>query len=152
MIQRAMVTATPQITPGEPQVIDMRGSGLREEIMEIMRRHGIDAETGGRREPLDASAYATCSSRSWRRSPGTGSTPTSTRRAARLLGGEEKYRAAGPLGATSLSSIRSITWGSTGRSPAPVGGALDRVDRVHAVGDLAEDGVLAVEPRRPRRW
>src|SRR5687767_3125066 len=27
-------------------------------------------------------------------------------------------------------------------------GALDRIYRVHAVGDLAEHGVLAVEPRR----
>ena len=32
---------------------------------------------------------------------------------------------------------------------APVGGlALDLVDDVHALGDLTEDGVLAVEPRR----
>ena len=30
--------------------------------------------------------------------------------------------------------------------------ALDRVDHVHPVGDLAEDGVLAVEPRRRARW
>ena len=29
---------------------------------------------------------------------------------------------------------------------------LDRVDDVHALGDLAEDGVLAVQPRAPRRW
>ena len=35
------------------------------------------------------------------------------------------------------------------RAVAGAGGrALDRVDRVHAVGDLAEDGVLAVEPGR----
>ena len=42
--------------------------------------------------------------------------------------------------------MRTIVWSSTGRSPDPSGLALDRVDRVHALGDLAEDGVLAVEP------
>lgn len=31
---------------GQPQVIDMRGSGLREEMSEIMKRHGYDMEAG----------------------------------------------------------------------------------------------------------
>ena len=43
------------------------------------------------------------------------------------------------------SSIRSIVCGSTGLSPGR-SASLDCVDRVHPVGHLAEDGVLAVEP------
>ncbi len=39
-------TANVTIEQGPSQTIDMRGSGLREEIFEIMRRHGIDPESG----------------------------------------------------------------------------------------------------------
>ena len=52
----------------------------------------------------------------------------------------------------SESSIAAMPTGSTGRSRPSVGDALERVDDVHPVGDLAEDRVLAVEPRaRVRR-
>jgi hypothetical protein len=43
---------------------------------------------------------------------------------------------------TVIDSIRTSSWGL---SPGCVD-ALDRVDDVHPGGDLAEDGVLAVEP------
>jgi len=46
MIQQAIASGNVQISQGEPQVLDMRGSGLREEIMEIMSQHGIDPERG----------------------------------------------------------------------------------------------------------
>lgn len=35
-----------EFTQGQPQVVDLRGSGLREEIMEVMRQHGVDPESG----------------------------------------------------------------------------------------------------------
>jgi hypothetical protein len=44
-----------QIEQGDPQTIDMRGTGLREEILGIMREHGIDAESGTAQQ-VDASA------------------------------------------------------------------------------------------------
>jgi hypothetical protein len=56
MIQQAMATGNVQISQGEPQTIDMRGSGLREEILGIMSQHGIDAEAGTASN-IDASAY-----------------------------------------------------------------------------------------------
>jgi hypothetical protein len=46
MIQQAIATGNVQISQGEPQVLDMRGSGLREEILGIMSQHGIDADSG----------------------------------------------------------------------------------------------------------
>jgi hypothetical protein len=46
MIQQAMATGNVQITQGEPQVLDLRGTGLREEIMGIMSQHGIDPAAG----------------------------------------------------------------------------------------------------------
>ncbi len=46
MIQQAMATGNVQISQGEPQVLDLRGTGLREEIMGIMSQHGIDPEAG----------------------------------------------------------------------------------------------------------
>ncbi len=57
MIQQAMATGNVQISQGEPQVLDMRGSGLREEIMGIMEQHGIDANSGTASQNVDASAY-----------------------------------------------------------------------------------------------
>jgi len=56
MIQRAMATGNVQISQGEPQVLDMRGSGLREEILGIMKAHGLDPE-GQTPGEIDASAY-----------------------------------------------------------------------------------------------
>jgi hypothetical protein len=47
MIQRAIQSGNVQISHGEPQSIDLRGSGeLRDQIMEIMRQHGIDPQAG----------------------------------------------------------------------------------------------------------
>ena len=46
MIQQAMATGNVQISQGQPQVLDLRGTGLREEIMGIMSQHGIDPESG----------------------------------------------------------------------------------------------------------
>lgn len=46
MIQQAIASGNVQISQGEPQVLDMRGTGLREEIMEIMSQHGVDPEKG----------------------------------------------------------------------------------------------------------
>lgn len=44
MIQQAMQSGSIQVTQGENQVIDLQGSGLREEILDAMRQHGIDPE------------------------------------------------------------------------------------------------------------
>jgi hypothetical protein len=46
MIEKAVAEGNVQIEQGGSQTIDMRGTGLREEIFEIMRQHGIDPETG----------------------------------------------------------------------------------------------------------
>jgi hypothetical protein len=46
MIQSAIDSGNVTIEQGPSQTIDMRGSGLREEIFEIMRQHGIDPESG----------------------------------------------------------------------------------------------------------
>jgi hypothetical protein len=56
MIQQAMATGNVQVSQGEPQVLDMRGSGLREEILGIMSQHGIDPENATASN-VDASAY-----------------------------------------------------------------------------------------------
>src|SRR3954447_8670206 len=55
-IQQAIASGNVQITQGQPEVIDMRGSGLREQIMGIMQQHGIDPENPGQ-STVDASAY-----------------------------------------------------------------------------------------------
>jgi hypothetical protein len=47
MIQQAMKTGNVQVTQGQPQVIDMRGTGLREEILGIMGQHGISTDGSG---------------------------------------------------------------------------------------------------------
>ena len=57
-----------------------------------------------------------------------------------------------PEAGYSESSTRSIVCASS-RAVGGVGlGRLDRVDHVHALDDLAEDRVLAVEPGRRLRW
>lgn len=58
MIQQAIASGNVQISQGEPQVLDLRGSGLREEILEIMGRHGIDPQKGVVDAGADASSYA----------------------------------------------------------------------------------------------
>jgi protein-tyrosine-phosphatase len=57
MIQQAMASGNVQISQGQPQVLDMRGSGLREEILGIMNQHGIDPDAGTADQNIDASAY-----------------------------------------------------------------------------------------------
>jgi hypothetical protein len=57
MIQQAIASGNVQITQGEPEVLDMRGSGLREEIMGIMSQHGIDPESATANQNIDAAAY-----------------------------------------------------------------------------------------------
>ena len=56
MIQKAIAEGNVQIEQGRSQTIDMRGTGLREEILGIVQQHGIDAETGTARN-VDAGAY-----------------------------------------------------------------------------------------------
>jgi hypothetical protein len=56
MIQSAIDSGNVTIEQGPSQTIDMRGSGLREEIFEIMRQHGIDPESGTASN-VDASDY-----------------------------------------------------------------------------------------------
>jgi hypothetical protein len=57
MIQQAIAQGNVQIEQGSSQAIDMRGTGLREEILEIMKAHGIDADAGTAAQNVDASAY-----------------------------------------------------------------------------------------------
>lgn len=57
MIQQAMATGNVQITTGDPQVLDLRGTGLREEIMGIMSQHGIDPESGTAESTVNAGDY-----------------------------------------------------------------------------------------------
>ena len=45
MMQQAFQTGNIQVSQGESQVIDLRGSGLREQILGAMQQHGIDPET-----------------------------------------------------------------------------------------------------------
>ena len=56
MIQKAIAEGNVTIEQGPTQTIDMRGTGLREEILGIMREHGIDPETQTAQN-VDAGAY-----------------------------------------------------------------------------------------------
>ena len=55
MIQKAIQQGNVEVTEGPSQVIDLRGSGLRERILDVMQQHGIDPEPGGG-EQIDASS------------------------------------------------------------------------------------------------
>jgi hypothetical protein len=57
MIQQAMAEGNVQIEQGASQTVNLRGTGLREEILEIMQGHGIDAGAGTAAQNVDASAY-----------------------------------------------------------------------------------------------
>jgi hypothetical protein len=57
MIQQAITTGNVQISQGEPQVLDMRGSDLGEEIKGIMSAHGIDTDAASANANVDASTY-----------------------------------------------------------------------------------------------
>jgi hypothetical protein len=46
MIQEAIQSGNVQISQGEPQSIDLRGSDIGEQLREIMRQYGIDPEAG----------------------------------------------------------------------------------------------------------
>ena len=63
-----------QIDQGESKTVDLRGTGLREENLEIMAPHGIDPETGAAPNATRAPT-GTCSRRSSTPSRGTASTP-----------------------------------------------------------------------------
>jgi hypothetical protein len=54
MMQQAFASGNYEITQGENQVIDLRGTGLREQILGALEQHGIDpnASAGGE---IDAS-------------------------------------------------------------------------------------------------
>lgn len=56
-IQQAIASGNAQVYQGQSQVLDMRGSGLREEILGIMNQHGIDPQAGTANKAVDASAY-----------------------------------------------------------------------------------------------
>jgi hypothetical protein len=55
MIQQAMAQGNVDVDQDAPQTIDMRGSGLREEIIGIMQQHGLDPESMSGQQ-VDASA------------------------------------------------------------------------------------------------
>ena len=57
MIQQAMATGNVQVSQSQPQVIDMRGTGLREEIIGIMGQHGINPTAGTANQNVNAGAY-----------------------------------------------------------------------------------------------
>ena len=44
MMQQAFQTGNIQVSQGEGQVIDLRGSGLREQILGALEQHGIDPD------------------------------------------------------------------------------------------------------------
>jgi hypothetical protein len=44
MMQQAFESGNIQVTQGESQVIDLRGSGLRDQIMGALEQHGIDPQ------------------------------------------------------------------------------------------------------------
>ena len=56
MIQKAIKDGNVTIEQGPTQTIDMRGSGLREEILGIMKQNGIDPE-GHHGENINAADY-----------------------------------------------------------------------------------------------
>ena len=57
MIQQAMASGNVQITQGEAQTIDMRGTDLGEQIKGIMAQHGIDPESGQVNVQGDTNTY-----------------------------------------------------------------------------------------------
>ena len=57
MIQKAIAEGNVTIEQGPSQTIDLRGTGIREEIFEIMKQHGIDPEAGTAAKSVDASDY-----------------------------------------------------------------------------------------------
>ena len=58
IMQQAFAGGNYEITQGENQVVDLRGTGLREQIMEAMRQHGIDPENATAQGQVNAADYA----------------------------------------------------------------------------------------------
>ena len=56
MIQNAMESGNVQVSIDQPRQIDASGTGLGDEIKEIMRRHGIDPD-GGQSASINAADY-----------------------------------------------------------------------------------------------
>ncbi len=57
MIQQAMASGNVQISQGEAQTIDMRGTDLGEQIKGIMAQHGIDPDSGAVQQAGDTNTY-----------------------------------------------------------------------------------------------
>ena len=58
MIPQAIATGNAQISVGEPQVINARGTELGDQIKDIMRQHGIDPDSGQvNAQPGDTNTY-----------------------------------------------------------------------------------------------
>jgi hypothetical protein len=57
MIQQAIASGNVQISQGEAQTIDMRGTDLGEQIKGIMAQHGIDPDTGTAKVSGDTNSY-----------------------------------------------------------------------------------------------
>ena len=57
MIQKAITERNVQIVQGPAQTVDLRGTGLREQILGIMQEHGIDPEPGTAATSVDAGDY-----------------------------------------------------------------------------------------------
>ena len=57
MIQKAIAEGNVQIAQGPARTIDLRGTGLREQILGIMQEHGIDAEAGTAATSVNAADY-----------------------------------------------------------------------------------------------
>jgi hypothetical protein len=56
LIQQAIAQGNVEIEQGPAQTLDLRGTGLREQIVGIMREHGIDPDSGEATN-VDASNY-----------------------------------------------------------------------------------------------
>ncbi len=57
MIEKAIAEGNAQVSIGEPQTIDMRGTDLGNQIREIMAEHGIDPEAAGAEQDIDPADY-----------------------------------------------------------------------------------------------
>ena len=57
MIQKAITEGNVQIVHGPAQTVDLRGTGIREQILGIMQEHGIDAEAGTAATSVDTADY-----------------------------------------------------------------------------------------------
>lgn len=53
-IQQAFKQGNVTVTEGESNVLDLRGSGARDEILEVLREHGVAAEKGDQVNVTDA--------------------------------------------------------------------------------------------------